>query len=208
MAKPVSTSDQRPQPVDRRERLLDSAIKLFSARSYDEVSVVDIAAEADVAIGLLYYHFTDKRGLYAAALQQLADRLSAAAREASDQPAAPVDRLRAALRAELKVMAESPAAYRVLLGAGPQPSVRVRVDRERDARLKLISECLPPGAGRTATVTATLEGWLQFTDGVVLAWLAGRRTSPQEIVNLCVSVLLASAEAAKRLAGKPGETLK
>lgn len=195
--------------VDRRERLIESAIKLFSAKPYEDVSVTDIAADADVATGLLYYHFTDKQGLYAAALELLADRLRAAVDEAVDPSAPPLDRLRVALMAQLELMAENPAGYRELLeGAASQAKVKAIIERERKARLELVGETLPKGVTRTPAVMATLEGWLHFADGMQLAWLADPDIPLEEIAELCVRVLAASVEAAKQLNGKPKKKRK
>ena len=195
--------------VGRRERLIESAIKLFSAQPYDDVSVQDIASHADVATGLLYYHFTDKQGLYAAALELLADRLKAAVDEAVasvDSSAEPLDRLSAALRAQLRVISENPSGYRELLGGGAsQPKVRALIERERKVRLQLIGESLPADVRPIPAVTATLEGWLHFADGVQLAWLNDPRTPLEEIAELCVRVLIASVEAAMQLDGTPAK---
>lgn len=197
-------SKARMGALDRRDRLVESAIKLFSAKPYEEVSVQDIASDADVATGLLYYHFTDKQGLYAAALQALADRLKAAGDHACDPAAPPVERLGAALSAQLKLMDKSPSAYRELLGgATSQPKIKEIIERERQARLELVVEALPPDVPRTPAVMATLEGWLHFADGIQLAWLESRDISRDEIAELCVRVLMAAVDAARQLKSKP-----
>lgn len=46
-----------------KERILLSAISLFSAKGYDSVKVEEIAADAGVAKGLVFYHFVSKEGL-------------------------------------------------------------------------------------------------------------------------------------------------
>lgn len=190
--------------IDRRERLIESAIKLFSENPYEDVAVQDIAVDADVATGLLYYHFTDKQGLYAAALEALADRLKEALDNAADPKASPLDRLTSTLRAQLDLIAQNPAGYRELLGGvASQPKVKSIVERERSARLELVSESLPPDVPNTPAVRTTLEGWLHFADGVQLAWLENPEIPGEEIVELCVAVLMASVDAAKQLNGKP-----
>jgi len=203
----VRRTEARVGAADRRERLLESAVKLFSERLCGEVSVQDIATDAGVATGLLYYYFTDKEGLYAAALGVLADRLKAAVDEAVasiDPSAPPLERLGAALRAQLRVLAENPTAYRELLGGmASQPKARALIDRERKARLQLIGESLPADVRRTPAVTTTLEGWLHFADGVQLAWLDDPSIPLEEIAELCVRVLIASVDAAGQLNGEP-----
>jgi AcrR family transcriptional regulator len=48
----------------RREQILDCAIRLFGERPYAAVSTTDIAREAGVARGLLNHYFGTKRDLY------------------------------------------------------------------------------------------------------------------------------------------------
>jgi AcrR family transcriptional regulator len=52
-----------PQP-EARERLLDSALTLFTQRGYAASSVREICAEAGVTKPVLYYYFGSKEGLY------------------------------------------------------------------------------------------------------------------------------------------------
>ncbi len=45
---------------NRRETILSTALKLFSVRGYDSVSVDDIAKEMNCSHGLFYHYFKDK----------------------------------------------------------------------------------------------------------------------------------------------------
>ena len=59
-------NDQNPSAIELasgRDRLLRSAMKLFAERGFDGVSVRDIAADADVSVGLIKHHFGSKEGL-------------------------------------------------------------------------------------------------------------------------------------------------
>ncbi len=46
-----------------KDRLLRSAMKLFGESGFDGVSVRDIAADADVSVGLIKHHYGSKEGL-------------------------------------------------------------------------------------------------------------------------------------------------
>ena len=71
---PVSTSP--------KGRLALRAVSLFGARPFDEVTVGELAAAAEVTTGAIYHHFGSKLGLYtfvrADVEQRLLDRLEGA----------------------------------------------------------------------------------------------------------------------------------
>jgi len=63
---------------DGRERLLRATVRHLESRSAADLRVTTIAAEADVAIGLIRHHFGSRDGMVAAAQQR---RLEGATRE-------------------------------------------------------------------------------------------------------------------------------
>ena len=61
----------RLDPGQRREQILDAANALFAERTYDEVSIEDIAASADVTRGLVHHYFGGRKEVYIALLERL-----------------------------------------------------------------------------------------------------------------------------------------
>lgn len=55
---------RRLEPDERREQILDCAVRLFGERPYSAVSTTEIAQQAGVARGLLNHYFGTKRDLY------------------------------------------------------------------------------------------------------------------------------------------------
>ncbi|RKG71803.1 TetR/AcrR family transcriptional regulator [Corallococcus sp. CA054B] len=55
---------KRLEPDERRQQILECAMRLFGERPYADVSTTDIAKEAGVARGLLNHYFGQKRDLY------------------------------------------------------------------------------------------------------------------------------------------------
>lgn len=51
-----------------RERILGSAVKLFSARGFDNVTINDVMRDAQLTHGAFYAHFKSKHELYAGAI--------------------------------------------------------------------------------------------------------------------------------------------
>jgi AcrR family transcriptional regulator len=61
---PDASRRVRMDPDARRDQILRVAARLFSKRSYSDVSISDIAGEAGTARGLLHHYFGSKRELY------------------------------------------------------------------------------------------------------------------------------------------------
>jgi AcrR family transcriptional regulator len=95
------------EPLGRRERkkaatrqkIADTALRLFLDRGYDAVGIRDVAAEADVAVTTLFAHFAAKEALVFERDEDFEQRLTqAVAGRAPDEPLIP------ALRGEILAM--------------------------------------------------------------------------------------------------------
>lgn len=63
-AKPdVDSKSRRYDPSETRLRVLEAAYLLFGTRGYANTGTADIAAQADVSEGSIFYHFGSKRAL-------------------------------------------------------------------------------------------------------------------------------------------------
>ncbi|AXB43656.1 TetR/AcrR family transcriptional regulator [Amycolatopsis albispora] len=97
-----------------RRRLFEATLKLATDRGLVGLTVDEIAAEAGVAKGTVYYNFGSKDGLIDALLRygvgQLADRLREAA-----APADPVEALESQVDSALRFIAEYPGFSQILV---------------------------------------------------------------------------------------------
>ena len=78
-------------PEERKGELLDTAMRLFAEKGYDNVSVRSVAREAGVASGLAYHYFDSKQRLFDAAIGHYAERCSEGMRAALDDGALSLD---------------------------------------------------------------------------------------------------------------------
>ena len=54
----------RLQIDERRAQLIELGTRLFSTRSYEDISIDDVAEQAGISKGLLYHYFGGKREFY------------------------------------------------------------------------------------------------------------------------------------------------
>src|SRR4051795_5892761 len=108
MPVPLQTRDAR------RESLLAPADRGLP-RDGASASMASIAAEAGITKPILYRHFGDKSGLYAALATRHTDALLASLRAALDAPAERRERVEATLDTYLAAIELRPQVYRFLM---------------------------------------------------------------------------------------------
>jgi len=59
-----------PPTVDTREKILETATRLFSSQGYTNTSLSQVAKEAQVSKALIFWHFDNKEKLFRTALQR------------------------------------------------------------------------------------------------------------------------------------------
>src|SRR6185295_2252912 len=109
---------------ERRAQLLRLARNAFSARSYDDVSIDDLAREAKISKGLLYHYFPTKRDLYVAGLSEIAEELVERVMSVP-QDLPPLEGVRSGLDAYLDHVSQHARAFVSLMrgGIGSDPEV-------------------------------------------------------------------------------------
>ncbi|HJQ06642.1 MAG TPA: helix-turn-helix domain-containing protein, partial [Nocardioides sp.] len=71
----TATTRTRLSPEERRTRLLELGVRLFSTRTIDEISIDLVMEEAGVSRGLIYHYFDGKQGYREAVVRYAADDL-------------------------------------------------------------------------------------------------------------------------------------
>ena len=115
-------SDRQPSPARRRRsaraRLTQVARDMFAERGFVATSLDDVVAEAGVTKGSLYHHFASKTELFAAALEQEAERLFDLVVGDLSAEEDPWEAARAGIRAFLRA-SQDPGMQRIMFVDGP-----------------------------------------------------------------------------------------
>ena len=191
----------------RREQLLTSGVRLLATRSYDEVSIEEIARAAGVSKGLLYHYFPTKKDFLIAAIERGQDNL--AALTAPDPGLPPTEQLAASLDRFLDFVEEHEAAYAAIFRSrgGGDAEIQAALEVGRRQRMDGVLSTLagwedpPASVERTPALETAVQGWFFFIEGAVLRWLERRDLERDELRELLASALMGSLAAAESLAG-------
>ncbi|MFD7713530.1 TetR/AcrR family transcriptional regulator [Streptomyces sp. NPDC059785] len=186
----------RPRGTDRsaarRAELIAVGKKLFADRSYDALSMDDIARHAQVAKGLIYYYFQSKRGYYLAIVEDSVDELIS--RAAGGVDLSPKDRVHRTIDGYLRYAEQHQAAYRTIIsgGVGFDAEVLAIRDGVREAIIATIAEGAY-GHSRIGPLPRTaLLAWLCSVEGATLDWI-GRRDLPRDTMRQLLAKMLGGA---------------
>jgi AcrR family transcriptional regulator len=157
-----------------RERILETATELFSQKGYAGTGVDQLAARSGIAKTAIYYHFGNKAGLLAAALERAANAWIEGIDQASRQAGDWSSRLDSALAGMRALLEEKPWIFRLVQilafeVAEDKPEVRATlqaiVQRAREAIVAGLRDALGVEVPDAEGVAKVILVWL---DGVSL----------------------------------------
>jgi AcrR family transcriptional regulator len=185
----------------RREQLLAAGAELLGRRPYDEVSIEEIAAAAEVSKGLLYHYFPTKQDFVLAALERGQRELGELIAPDPEMP--PAEQLGTSIDRFLDFVEEHEAAYTAIFRSrgGGDPAIQAALDQGRQERLDSLLDSLasweaaPVAITRTPLLETAVQGWLFFLEGAVLRWLERRDVSRAELRLLLERALIGTLAA-------------
>ena len=196
---------QTAQGAAAKERLYATAKRMIAKRGYQATTLREIAAEADVSVGLLYRYFPNKQAVIVAFYDELSAEF---VREAAPMPAGKWrDRFAFALDTSLRVLRPNRVTLRALapiLVGDPNDGVfapRTAFSRQRVQR---VFEEAVTGASDAPTqpLAAALGRLLYLVHLAVLLWWLLDKSTQQRATTTLVSLtekLLPSAALTLRL---------
>lgn len=203
----MTTTKQPPHRPSRRDEIVTAAVRVFAEKGYTEAAISDIAEAADVAVTAVYYHFSGKDDLFAAAMRSALDSISDVVEQARPSngsgTVSGADGLRAAIDAVWTWIDEHPHGAALvhihLPGATPQlSSIRLdfleRHERRATDYLGGADGDRRPAAVRTAAGTLTMRA---LTDALMA--VHAMRLADGPLSQLAPSALRAEVH---RLAGR------
>jgi|SRR5579883_3366124 len=166
---------------DKRERILDAAVRIFADKGFYNAKVSEIARVAGVADGTIYLYFKSKDDLLISLFEDRMEGVNARAREALAAGGAPVDQLRRLLALHLAQVEQNPHLAEVLTVELRQSTKFLKEYRQTrfGEFLKLLAQPIEEGQ-RDGSLRADVEphvvarALFGALDELALAWVLGR----------------------------------
>lgn len=139
-----------PVSLDKRQRIMEAAVRRFRTRTFHEITLDEIASAADVGKGTIYLYFSDKDDLFfqtaVAGFDEMCERLRASATESASFR----DRLVQACQTISDFFRERRPLFRIILSEGERvlgrpASLRQRWLERRKEMTAIVTEIVALG---------------------------------------------------------------
>ena len=199
----VSSGDAGPRRLRadaarNRQRLIDAAEEVFSARGLD-ATLDDIARHAGVNVATAYRHFANKHELAHEFLGQCIDRATAVGEEAAAHPD-PWDGLTQFLERSLELLASNRALVDVMTRAYDGEYFAELVRRTSAPLDRLLARCREAGVVRTDVTATDFAAIIEMLGAITDPGVPGLPYLPHRYIGLILAGLRPSEE---RLPGEP-----
>jgi AcrR family transcriptional regulator len=185
-------------PEARRDQLVQKGIELLGQRGHEEMSITELARAAGISKGLLYHYFPTKSDFVVAVFRQAREEIEELL-VLDDTSLEPEERLDASIDAFLRYAEQHAAGFQALARArsGEDAAIRAELAAGRRQRVSQLIDAFALRAGtdrasiERPALAAALDGWLAFTETVIVHWLSERELQREEVHHLLRHSLLA-----------------
>ena len=167
-----------------REHLLKKALAVFSKKGYSAATLQDIASEADMTRGAIYWHFGSKAELYNTLIKEYADRGGQIVQQAAAEGGSLLDILRRVFVRQLETI-EKDRELRALIElylfkTGPVPELEAGRQQQIESSHALIEmltgimeQGIQAGILRSDVKAPDMaRAYLAFQNGLIQQWIS------------------------------------
>ena len=184
-----------PTGVARKEEIVRAATKTFAEKGFANATVRDIAYEAEILSGSLYYYFSSKEEMVAEALSSYLDLTVAGYRRAVEQSGDPVEALEELIRVALHGVVQHRDEVTILQNdwhyVGPLTVIASRQREVEQIWLDVIERGVVAGAFRSDLGTRMIYRTVMGAIQAVIRWFdpQGERTV-DDVIDVQCSIFL------------------
>ena len=191
-------TEQSSESKPTRERILDAAMNIFSAKGFHDTKLDEIVAEANTSKGSIYFHFPNKEKLFIALVDQFADLIERQVNDAIQQETQGMHRVQVALEAVLDTFSKYRLPAKLLLvqavGLGTVFEKKRLEVNDRFALLikTYLDEAIAIGEIQSVNSQVVSHAWMGAIYNVVIQWVYTGEPDKDEIINTLLPLLLKS----------------
>lgn len=180
---------ERATAADKRQLILDAAVRVFASKGFHASRVGDIAAEAGVAHGLLYHYFDSKDALLEAVFRETWGAMLDRLREVEDEGEPAPEQLRKIAAIVLRTWRRDADLVRVLVREVTRSAALQREVDELGHAFDAIERIVRSGQERgqlRATVDARLAAFVFYgaLEEILTGWVLGQLPEDDQEVTL------------------------
>lgn len=190
-SKPKSVEDD-----SARERLIRAGRTLFSQRPFKSVTAQEIATEAGLAKGLLFYYFRGKKGLFAEVVRREGELLDRATRP--DFSLEPMTRARESTRAWVRFAREHAPLYLSVLrnSVVSDEELTEVLDELRSRGVARVLEGFQiPADQASPLLLLSARAWIAYCETALLRWMDSSDVDEDALIELLVQLLFWNVQA-------------
>lgn len=183
---------------ERRDAIVEEALRVFSAKGYAAASLGEIAGGAGITRTSMYEYFPSKKALFLEVLRYQTEAAVAYVGPKVTTAGSGEERMRAAVRAYFEYALDNPAAWRLLFDRSREgdPEVQRLRWEVRSASTEVIRRLLAPDFARVGidpdppTGAVIVEVMISALDGATRWWERHPQTPVAELVEAVMRTLL------------------
>jgi len=191
-------TEQPAETKSTRERILDAAMNIFSAKGFHDTKLDEIVAEASTSKGSIYFHFPNKEKLFIALVDQFADLIERQVKSAIEQEPVGMGRVQVALEAVLDTFSKYRRPAKLLLvqavGLGTVFEKKRLEVNDRFAMLiqTYLDEAIDAGDIEAVNTHVVSHAWMGAIYNVVIQWVYTGEPAKEDIIDALLPLLLKS----------------
>lgn len=196
----MATNTDEEQNRGIRERILESALNIFSDRGYHDTRLDEIADASESSKGSIYLHFPNKERLFIALVDQFADVLERNVTDAIESAPQGMQRVEVALASVLDTFSKYRRPAKILLvqavGLGNVfEKKRMQVtDRFAELIRTYLDEAVEVGDIQPVDTEVVAHAWMGAIYNVVIQWVYTGEPAPDRILDTLLPLLLKSVD--------------
>lgn len=190
------TKEKESGMIDKRERILKAALKIFSCKSFHQVKVEEIASQAGVGKGTVYEYFSSKEDLLQEAFKVSSERYMDIFDRCLESPLPFWERVKMIIELHINFLKDHEEMARFVMDSHSRPLGELKgwMLKKRTERLEVVKRMLQRGINDGEIRDLEVETASRLFLGLIFSVFAGvmffdKMLPQEEMVDTILDIL-------------------